>query len=111
METKWSFVYDVNHLQIYLRTNDNRNIRQINLKSIDFSCTAPVKVLDINAPLSGDVTEAFTDYTPEINNTFVKSYFRKTPYPFLYGLVFKFFYQSATTSRTGGMRKAPKRGH
>ena len=92
METKWSFVYDVNRLQIYFRTNDNQNLRIINLKSFDFSCSTPVKVLDINKPLSGDVTEAFSDYTPQINNKFVKNIFKKTPYPFIYGLNFKFFY-------------------
>lgn len=92
METKWSFVYDVNRLQIYFRTSDNKNLRIINLKSFDFSCSTPVKVLDINKPLSGDVTEAFTDYTPQINNRFVKNVFKKTPYPFVYGLNFKFFY-------------------
>lgn len=92
METKWSFVYDVNRLQIYFRTNDSHNLRIINLKSFDFSCSTPVKVLDINKPLSGDATEAFIDYTPQINNKFVKNNFKKTPYPFVYGLNFKFFY-------------------
>jgi len=92
METKWSFVYDVNRLQIYFRTNDNHNLRIINLKSFDFSCSTPVKVLDINKQLSGDVTEAFIDYTRQINNKFVKNIFKKTPYPFVYGLNFKFLY-------------------
>ena len=89
METKWSFVYDLNRLQIYFRTNNNQNIRIINLKSFDFSCSTPVKVLDINTQLSGDVTEAFTEYTPQINNTLVKIVFKKTPYPVWYGFDIK----------------------
>lgn len=92
METKWSFVYDLNRLQIHFRTNGNQNTRTINLKSFDFSCSTPVKVLDINAPLSGDITDAFIDYTPQINNNMVKNIFKQTPYPFVYGSDFKFFY-------------------
>lgn len=91
METKWSIVYDVNRLRIYFRTSNNPNIRMINLKSFDFACATPIKVLDINTRISGDVTGVFTVYTPQINNTLVKTVFEKTPYPFLYGLDFKFF--------------------
>lgn len=91
MGTRWSFVYDIGRLQIYFRTNNNQNIRIVNLNSFDFTNSTPVKVLDINSSLSGDVTDAFTDYTPQININFVKTVFEKTPYPFLYGLNFKFF--------------------
>ncbi|MGB5745794.1 MAG: linear amide C-N hydrolase [Desulfobacterales bacterium] len=92
MGTRCSFVYDISRLQIHFRTNNNQNIRIVDLKSFDFTCSTPVKILDINSSLSGDVTEEFTDYTPQINNDLVKAVFKKTPYPFFYGLNFTFFY-------------------
>ena len=92
METKWSIVYDVNRLRIYFRTNNNQNIRIINLISFDFACAAPVKVLEINAQLSEDITGEFVDYTRQTNNILVKNTFEKTPYPFLYGLSLRFFF-------------------
>jgi len=88
-ETKWSIVYDVNNLRIYFRTRENQNIRIINLRSFDFSCTTPVKVLDINAWLSGDVTKEFIDYTQQINQNLIGNAFRKTPYIFLTGINLK----------------------
>lgn len=91
-DTKWSFVYELNRLQIHFRTNGNQNTRTIDLKSFDFSCSTPVKVIDINAPLSGDISGAFVDYTPQINNNMVENVFKQTPYPFLYGPDFKFYY-------------------
>jgi penicillin V acylase-like amidase (Ntn superfamily) len=64
-DTQWSVVFDLQNLHIYFRTIRNRNIREINLKSFDYSCNRPAKVLDVNADLSGDVTEQFKDYLQE----------------------------------------------
>ncbi len=35
--------------------------------SFDFSCKTPIKVLEIQADLSGDVTKKFINYTQQIN--------------------------------------------
>ncbi len=78
--TKWSIVYDAVDLQIYFRTFDNRKIRSINLSSFDFSCAAPVKILDINAELSGDVTKEFVDYTQQANRNLIENAYNKTHY-------------------------------
>ncbi|MCP4111328.1 MAG: linear amide C-N hydrolase [Desulfobacteraceae bacterium] len=79
-DTKWSIVYDVHNLRISFRTLKNQQIRSINLKSFDFSCTTPVRVLDITAELSGDVTKKFIDYTQQINRKLIGDALRKTPY-------------------------------
>jgi len=76
--TEWSIVYDIKNLHIYFRTFENQNIRHINLNSFDFFCKTPVKVLDINATLSEDVTNKFTDYTRQINRNLIGSSYRKT---------------------------------
>jgi penicillin V acylase-like amidase (Ntn superfamily) len=78
--TQWSIVYDVNNLQIYFRTFANQEIRSINVKAINFSCAAPVKVLDVNADLSGDVTDKFVDYSRQMNRDLTANAFNKTAY-------------------------------
>ena len=78
VETVFSMVYDIKNLQIYFRTLENQTIRSINLSSFDFSCKTPVKVLDIQSDLSGDVTKKFIDYTHEINRKLVSNAFKKT---------------------------------
>jgi penicillin V acylase-like amidase (Ntn superfamily) len=70
--TLWNIIYDIKNFRIYFRTSVNYQIRYLDLKSFDFSCTKPVKVLDINNGLSGDVTNKFLDYTKEINRNLVE---------------------------------------
>jgi len=73
--TKWSIVYDVENFRIYFRTFANRQIRHIDLDSLDFSCATEVKILDMNADLTGSVTQMFTDYTYEINSALIRHVF------------------------------------
>jgi penicillin V acylase-like amidase (Ntn superfamily) len=63
----WSAVYDSANKQIHFRSWNNDQIRLIDLSALDFSCTTPVKVLDVSADLSGDVTDSLVDYTKEID--------------------------------------------
>jgi len=79
MNSIWSIVYDVNNLRIYFRTLENQKIRTVDLNSFDFSCSKPVKVLDLNTQISGNVTNKFTDYTQQTNQVLVKNAFRKIP--------------------------------
>jgi hypothetical protein len=69
--TQWSIVYDTQNLRIYFRTLENEQVRYVDLSSFDFSCIMPVKVLDVNADLSGDVSNDFIDYTYEINRDLI----------------------------------------
>ena len=65
--TQWSIVYDIKNLKVYFRTRGNEQIRYFALSSFDFSCKTPIKILDIQADLSGDVSKKFIDYTQQIN--------------------------------------------
>ncbi|MBM3133365.1 MAG: PEP-CTERM sorting domain-containing protein, partial [Chloroflexi bacterium] len=65
--TKWSIVYEVQNLRIHFRTLSNPQIRQIDLSFFDFSCDTPVKMLDIESNLSGDVSSEFIDYSDQTN--------------------------------------------
>lgn len=76
--TRWSIVYDQKNLHIHFRTHSNPKIRLIRLGSFDFSCNTPVKVLDVTANLSGDVTGKFADYTRQVNRELIENAFTKT---------------------------------
>jgi len=76
--TQWSIVYDIADLSIYFRTLENQRVRYFSLKSCDFSCATPVKVLDVNADLSGDISAKFIDYTYQINRNLVRDAFSET---------------------------------
>jgi choloylglycine hydrolase len=76
-KTQWSIVYDLKNLSIYFRTLDNQRIRHFDLKSFDFSCATPVRVLDVQAELSGDISDEFINYTYQINRNLIGEAYRK----------------------------------
>jgi choloylglycine hydrolase len=76
--TQWRIVYDVKNLSVFFRTLENQSIRHFSLKSFDLSCATPVKVLDVNTELSGDISDKFVDYTYQINRNLIGEAYRKT---------------------------------
>jgi penicillin V acylase-like amidase (Ntn superfamily) len=66
--TQWSIVCDIKRLKVYFRTSVGKDIRYVSFDSFDFSNESPVKILDINADLSGNVAEKFKDYTLSANS-------------------------------------------
>lgn len=78
-KTKWSVVYDVMDYRVYFKTFSNPQLRYFDFNSFDLSCAAPVKVLDINADMKGDVTMEFQDYTQETNHGLIMNTYKKTP--------------------------------
>jgi len=71
--TQWSIVYDIKNLKVHFRTLGNEKIRYLTLSSFDFSCKTPIKVLNMQADLSGDVTRKFIDYTQQINRKLLEN--------------------------------------
>ena len=78
--TQWSIIYDQERLRVYFRTSLNQKIRYVDLNSLNFSCAAPVKVLDITEDLSGDIKDEFTEYSRQINLNFIKHAINGTPF-------------------------------
>lgn len=78
--TQWRIVYDNDVMMVYFRTRTNQRLRQIDVSKFDFSPHTPVKILEINADLSGDVTNKFSDYTYEANRDLIGRSFRKTSF-------------------------------
>ncbi|MCA9437258.1 MAG: linear amide C-N hydrolase [Candidatus Omnitrophica bacterium] len=65
--TKWSIVYDIGKREIWYGTVVSQPVKHISFENVDFSCDAPLKMLDVNAPLEGDVEESFIPYDSETN--------------------------------------------
>lgn len=69
---QWQIIIDMKNLHVYIRTNQSREIRHFSLNAFELSCDNPVKMIDIHADLSGNITNDFVDYTFELNKKFVK---------------------------------------
>jgi hypothetical protein len=69
--TRWSIVFDAGKLEIFYCSYDNRNVRRIVLGELDLSCNRPTQMLNVHNKLSGDVTEAFFDYSHEVSLEFL----------------------------------------
>jgi len=75
--TQWSMVFDTENLQIHFHTRTNPEIRSISLAMLDFSCTAPARMLDIHQNLSGDISNDFVDYSHEVSLNHFLRFFEK----------------------------------
>jgi choloylglycine hydrolase len=78
--TKWTIVYDIAGSRIHFRTFAGPRIRFVDLSAFDFSCSSPVKVIDINADLSGNIAGHFVDYTRELNRDLIGRSFSKVEF-------------------------------
>lgn len=78
--TQWSIVYEVDRGRVHFRTRDRRKVRSLDLKDVDFSCSTPVKVLDLDVDAEGNVARRLVPYTRELNRELVTASFRKTSF-------------------------------
>lgn len=78
--TQWSIVYDQKRGRVHFRTMQRPQIKTIDTRSFDYSCGSAVKMLDINAKESGDVTGVFKDYTQTANRDLIERSFKGTPF-------------------------------
>ena len=78
--TQWSIVYDVRARRIFFRTRTSTDVRWIDFSALSFACDTPVKMLDVNAPLSGDVGPKLVLYRVETNQRLVETAFTSTPF-------------------------------
>jgi penicillin V acylase-like amidase (Ntn superfamily) len=62
-DTVWSFVYDPADLRVYFRSNRNPEIRSLDFADLDFSCRTPVRLLDVHANVSGDISDDLVAYS------------------------------------------------
>ena len=79
-KTQWSIVYDQKRGKIYFRTLANAQIRSIDARAFEYACGTPVKMFDVNATESGDVTAKFTNYTRKANRDLIERSFNGTDF-------------------------------
>jgi choloylglycine hydrolase len=65
--TQWSIVFDTANLRAHFRTSRNPQVRSLDFASLDFDCDTPVAMLDVHAPLSGDIGDKLDRYTFDTN--------------------------------------------
>jgi len=70
--TKWSIVYDIKNMKVYFKTFESVRIKSIDLISLDFSCTSPVQMIDINSSLEGSVNTHLTNYSYDANRKLIE---------------------------------------
>ena len=70
--TLFQTVYDIKNRKVYAKSvSAGTSLRYFDFDAFDFSCKSNSKVLDINTPLTNDVTNAFIDYTTELNEELI----------------------------------------
>jgi penicillin V acylase-like amidase (Ntn superfamily) len=63
----WSIVYDAKGLRVHFKTIVQAEVRTIDFGRLDFSCRTPVKMIDVNEKLSGDITDRLKDHSFELH--------------------------------------------
>ena len=59
--TQMSIVFDTENFRAFLKTQNNRNIRYVDLFDFNLGCYAPVQMLDIHTPSDGNINDLFAD--------------------------------------------------
>jgi len=78
--TQWSIVYDIGDKRAYVRTRLHREVRYIDLDVLDFSCQTPVRVVDLNADYTGDLSKVLVNYSLDANRKLVRAAFSETEF-------------------------------
>jgi len=65
--TQWSIVFDTENLRVHFKTSRNSDVRSVDLAGLDLACGTPVQMLDVHAPLAGDISDSLGRYTFEAN--------------------------------------------
>jgi choloylglycine hydrolase len=75
--TKWSIVFDTENLRVHFRTHSNPQTRYVDFARLDFDCNTPVEMLDVNAPLVGDISDKLDRFSFDANLESTLSFFKK----------------------------------
>jgi choloylglycine hydrolase len=71
-ETLRSVVYDAPARKVLWRTRSDNSIRWLDLSSLDFSPSAPTRIIDVETGGPGDVSSKLTEYSIEQNRQLVR---------------------------------------
>jgi len=72
--TKWCVVYDIARREIHYGTVVSPPVKTLSLDAFDFSCDAPALMMDVNAPLEGNVEHALMPFDHATNLRFFSTF-------------------------------------
>ena len=75
--TQWSIVFDGDNLRVHFRTSGNPEVRTVDLARLDFDCAKPAQMLDVHAPLSGDISGRLEPFNFEENLLATQNFLEK----------------------------------
>ena len=78
--TQWSIVYDQKRAKIHFRSMQSQSVKTIDARAFDYSCGSAVKIFDVNAKESSDVTAKFANYTTKANRDLIERSFSGTDF-------------------------------
>lgn len=70
--TRWQIVYEPGTGRVSWRTRAEPRLKTVDLTRLAVTCDKPVQMLDIDAPLAGDVTARLQPWQPEANRRLVE---------------------------------------
>ncbi len=65
--TKWNVVYNIPTREVWFRSARSPAVKHLSLNDFDLSSESPLLMLDMNAPLEGDVKDALIPFDYDIN--------------------------------------------
>ena len=78
--TRWSVVYDSRRREISWVSDRNARRRSIRMNALKLACDAEAKMLDVHAPLSGDVTAKLEPWSAARNRELVLRAYASTSF-------------------------------
>jgi penicillin V acylase-like amidase (Ntn superfamily) len=89
--TKWSIVYDIKNMKVYFKVFESPTLTEtqilflkdegvaktktVDLKKIDFSCSSPCLVMDLDLDQEGLVNSYFQNFTTSLNKEYISKAF------------------------------------
>ena len=67
--TQWNVVFRLSSREIWFRSVRSPTVKSLKLSDCDFSCGAPLLMLDVNTVVEGDVREAFEPFDYATNQS------------------------------------------
>ena len=65
--TKWSIVYDITNRSVRFRTSESTHEKKIDLKALDFACSANPMTADMNGKIEGSINNSFSPFSSAAN--------------------------------------------
>ena len=65
--TKWSIVYDITNRSVRFVTSESTHEKKIDLKALDFACSANPMTADMNEKIEGSINNSFSPFSSAAN--------------------------------------------